>query len=87
MFCFNIHYDIYEYNGINFSKINNNNCSKITLEEYLPYYLTKNGKERAAAKLFYRLKVDDKIYKVELRWKGNVFNSSPQFQIHETSEH
>jgi hypothetical protein len=83
LFCVNIPYDIYEFNGINFSKLNNNNTiSNIIFEEHLPYYLTKNGTERCAAKLFYRLIINNQIFRIEIRWKGNVYNSSPQFQIH-----
>jgi len=57
--------------------------SVVTLEEHEPYYHTTKGKRRNAAKLFYRLSIQDKHYRVEIRWKGNIFASSPQFQIHE----
>ena len=86
LFCNNIPYDIYEFNGINFNKLNNNNnnnsSDNIIFEEHLPYYFTKNGIERCAAKLFYRLIINNQIFRVEVRWKGNVHNASPQFQIH-----
>jgi len=83
LYCINVNYDIYEYNGINLVKLNNINISNITFEEYEYYYYDKNGNLREAAKLFYRLVVNKKIYKVEIRWKGNIINASPQFQIHE----
>ena len=57
--------------------------SKSSFEEYLPYYLNKNGQQKRAAKLFYQLVVDKKKYRVEVRWKGNVHGGSPQFQIHD----
>jgi hypothetical protein len=87
LYCSNItSYDIYEYDGDSFEKMNHSNdCftnSNISFEEYKPYYFDKKGKERHAAKMFCRLIVDDKIYRVEIRWKGNIYNSSPQFQIH-----
>ena len=48
----------------------------------MPYYYKKSGEKRDATKLFYRLTCRDKIYRVEVRWKGNLY-VSPQFQIHE----
>ena len=86
LYCSNINYDIYEYDGDSFEKMNHShdcfNKSNISFEEYKPYYFDKKGKERNAAKMFCRLIVDEKIYRVEIRWKGNIYNSSPQFQIH-----
>jgi len=86
LYCSNINYDIYEYDGNSFEKMNHSHdCfvnSNISFEEYKPYYFDKKGKERRAAKMFCRLIVDDKTYRVEIRWKGNIYNSSPQFQIH-----
>jgi len=86
LYCSNINYDIYEYDGNSFEKMNHSNdCfvnSNISFEEYKPYYFDKKGKERNAAKMFCRFSVDEKIYRVEIRWKGNIYNSSPQFQIH-----
>ena len=85
LFCSKIPYDIYEFDGTSFIKLNKNtdDLSTITFEEHLPYYLDKKGEERKAAKLFYRLVIEEKIYRVEIRWKGNVHNASPQFLIHQ----
>lgn len=83
LYCSNVKYDIYEFDGTCFSKLNNDaEMSAATFEEYLPYYLDKKGNERETAKLFYRLTVGEKKYRVEVRWKGNIYNASPQFQIH-----
>ena len=83
LFCSNVPYDVYEFDGTSFNKLNNIiDISTVTFEEHLPYYLKKTNKERNAAKLFYRLVVGDKIFRVEVRWKGNIHTSSPQFQIH-----
>jgi len=79
-------YFIYEFDGEKFIHLNGTIIDKttVTFEEYEPYYLTKNGKKRAAAKLFYRLVVNDtKRYRVEIRWKGDIYNSSPQLLTHE----
>jgi hypothetical protein len=86
LYCSNSNYDVFEYDGDSFEKMNHSyDCfinSNISFEEYKPYYFDKKGKERNAAKMFCRLSIDDKTYRVEIRWKGNIYNSSPQFQIH-----
>lgn len=82
LYCYNTPYDVYEFNGnilYKFEKIN----SKIYFDIHIPYFYDKKGNERKTAKLFYKLIVGEKNYRVEVRWKGNIHNSSPQFQIHE----
>lgn len=83
--CCNIHYNIYEFNGVSLVKLNSEyNLSNITFEEHIPYYYNSHMVIRKCAKLFYKLSIHEKkIYKVEIRWKGNIYNASPQFQIHE----
>jgi len=82
LFCSNVSYDIYEFNGVSFTKLNKNiDLDNVNFEEYLPYYFTKSGEERQTAKLFYKLTIDEKIFRVEVIWKGNVYNASPQFLI------
>jgi hypothetical protein len=47
--------------------------------DYQSYsYKDKNGNQRKCAKMFYKLMVNNDIYRVEIRWKGN-FSASPQF--------
>jgi hypothetical protein len=76
---------MFEFDGTGLHSLNGQKESEqIRLVEYEPYYhygdkLT--GKPRQAAKLFYRLSVGKKNYKVEIRFKGS-FNASPQFHIH-----
>jgi hypothetical protein len=82
----NVKYPLYEFNGKTIHMLNDDLedvLSKSSLEEYLPYYFNKKGQQRSAAKMFYQLVVDNKKYKVEIRWKGNVHTCSPQFQIHD----
>jgi len=87
LYCSNIKYDIYEFDGSSFAKLNKViDMSTVVFEEYLPYYLKKSGVERKAAKLFYRLTVGEKIYRVEVRWKGDIYNAAPQFQIHNETD-
>lgn len=83
MFSSSVDYDIYEFNGKELIKLSINKESIITFEEHIPYYYNKKGIERETAKLFYKLVCNNKTYRVEIRWKGNINNSSPQFQIHE----
>ena len=77
-------YNIYEFDG---TSITNNtkhviDLNKVSFEEYTPYYMTSDCEFRNAAKLFYRLCVDEKKYRVEIRWKGNIHDASPQIMIH-----
>ena len=84
LYCSNVKYDIYEFDGLQLNKlIKPNDNSDITFGEHIPYYYKISGKKRNAIKLFYRLTCRDKIYRVEVRWKGNTHTASPQFQIHE----
>jgi len=83
LYCSDVKYDVREFDGFDFVKLNQVfDQSDITFEEHLPYYFMKSGKERKTAKLFYRLVVKEKIYRVEIRWKGEIYGASPQFQIH-----
>lgn len=89
--CYTVPYTLYEFDGSTFNCLNTTNnttaesssSSTVTFEECAEYYNMKNGKERSAAKLFYQLCVSDKKYRVEIRWKGNIHATSPQFQIHD----
>ena len=73
-----------EFDGVKISKLNKvSDISQVIFDVYSPYYYDSNGEKRKAAKLFYRLQIYNKIYRVEIRWKGNIYNASPQFQIHE----
>ena len=74
-------YKLYEYDGIRVHSLDNT-TTEVTLSEHAPYYLDARGCRRNAAKLFYQLVVNEKIYRVEIRWKGNIWGASPQFQIH-----
>lgn len=86
----NIPYNIYEFDGASITSITSitNNTkhvidlNKVSFEEYKPYYMTSSGEFRNAAKLFYRLCVDEKKYRVEIRWKSNIHCASPQIMIH-----
>lgn len=90
LFALNLKYDLYEYNGVTIQLLNynglNSTTDNILFEEYEPYYYTTNGNKRQTAKLFYRLCILDKIYRVEIRFKGDIHNASPQFQLHEEHE-
>ena len=79
----NIHYPVYEFDGNTLVRLNVEKTENVNIvfREYEEYYTTKNGKQRNCAKLFYQLIVNNKKYRVEIRWKGDCF-VSPQFEIH-----
>jgi hypothetical protein len=77
-----LRYPLFEFDSKKMTKLTNE-PAEIVFEEYRPYYYTKKGVRRNAAKLFYRLLINNKEYRVEIRWKGDIFKSSPQFHIHE----
>jgi len=81
MYPTNLPYKLYEFNGTELNVLQID-MSKITSEEHLPFYLDSHGNTRNAAKLFYILIVGNERYRVEVRWKGNIHNTSPQFLTH-----
>jgi hypothetical protein len=84
LYCDGVPYLIYEFNGEKIYQLNSNTSNEnITFEEHIPYYFDVKGNQRNAAKLFYRLCIGEKNYRVEIRWKGKIHGCSPQFQIHE----
>jgi hypothetical protein len=76
-------YDVYEFDGKGMIHLNKNrNFKNIKFELYEPYKYKNNGDLRNAAKMFYRLTFEDKKYRVEVRFKNDIYTSSPQFCIH-----
>jgi hypothetical protein len=82
LYCLDVKYEIYEFDGKTFEQLNDIKIINSSFLEHDLYYLKNNGSERETAKLFYRLIINEKKYRVEIRWKGNIYNSSPQFLIH-----
>lgn len=74
-------YVLYEFDGKKLKELKIND-SEIVFHEHDEYYYTKKKVLRNAAKLFYQLKVNNQTYRVEIRWKGNIHDASPQFQLH-----
>jgi hypothetical protein len=83
LFCRNLPYNMFEYDGDRIIQLNIDDESLATarLEHHIPYYYDKKGELRQCAKMFFRLIVGEKVFRAELRWKGNVHAASPQFQI------
>lgn len=83
LFCRNIPYDMFEYDGDRIIQLNidDESLSTARLEHHIPYYYDKKSELRQCAKMFFRLTVGGKHYRAELRWKGNIHAASPQFQI------
>ena len=84
LFPRNLGYELYEFDGSDFDRLDYDKELTITFKEYERYGKTKSGQERTAAKLFYQLKVEGKKYRVEIRFKGDIWSSSSQFQAHYT---
>ena len=82
LYASSLRYPLFEFDSKQLKRVSSEHAD-ITFEEHEPYYYSKKGVRRNAAKLFYRLLINEKEYRVEIRWKGNIFTASPQFQIHE----
>lgn len=74
-------YRLYEFDGDKLIDLKIA-CDNICFEEHIPFYKTNKNEFRKAAKLFYKLSVNNTDFRVEIRWKGNIHNASPQYQIH-----
>lgn len=84
LFPRNLGYELYEFDGSDFDRLDYNDELTTTFKEHERYRKTKKGEDRTAAKLFYQLKVNGKKYRVEIRFKGDIWSSSSQFQAHYT---
>jgi|TARA_B110000114_G_scaffold64841_1_gene68956 hypothetical protein len=80
LFPVNLPYDLYEFDGITFERLNIL-IQNVEFNEEPSYYYSK-GIRRNAAKLFYKLVIEHKVFRVEIRFKGNAWTGSPQFQTH-----
>ena len=89
----NVKYPIYEFNGEKLNHLNKNVDYKLELFDYKneickKFYYKKNNELRRAAKIFYYLtisndKKEEKKYRIEVRFKGELFTAAPQFHFHE----
>lgn len=76
-------YNVYEFDGKEMIHLNKNrNFKNIRFELHEPYKYKKNNNLRNDAKIYYQLTYDDKKYKVEVRFKTDIYTSSAQFCIH-----
>lgn len=82
MYSSDLAYPLYEFDGNTFEKLFTTENDNVEFVEYKDYYFDKNGERRTAAKMFYRLVAKNKVYRVEIRFKGNAWSGSPQFQLH-----
>ena len=75
----NTPYNVFEFDGHSFIDIKSINLEGAVFRPSETFSKKKNGNPRWAAKLWYEIVKDEKIlYKVEIRWKGNMFTASPQ---------
>jgi len=77
-------YPLYEFDGTLLVRLSAVDLAEVTFEEHMPFYMCdKDGvTPRKCAKMFYRLTTPRGSYRVEVRWKGDCYGASPQFQIH-----
>lgn len=83
LYATSLKYPLFEFDSKKLTRVSSESAN-IVFEEHEPYYYSEKGVRRNAAKLYYRLLINDKEYCVEVRWKGNIFTASPQFHIHES---
>jgi len=75
----NTPYNVFEFDGDSFIDIKSINLEDAVFRPSETFSKKLNGSPRRAAKLWYEIVKDEKIlYKVEIRWKGNMFTASPQ---------
>jgi hypothetical protein len=86
--CANSKLQSYEFDGTNLIDFGScQNPNVIEFHEHDPYYFNDNGIRKETAKLFYKLKIGEKCYRMEIRFKGNykkntdgiLYTFSPQF--------
>jgi hypothetical protein len=82
LFPTDLPYKLYEFDGSTFEKLDVSSNDKVEFGEHERYYHDDKGKRRKAAKMFYKLVVNGKKYRVEIRFKGNAWSGAPQFQTH-----
>ena len=76
-------YPLYEFDGTALVRLSAVDLAEVTFEEHMPFYMCDDGlTPRKCAKMFYRLVTPRGSYRVEVRWKGDIYGASPQFQIH-----
>jgi len=82
LFPTNLPYKLYEFDGSTIEKLDVESGDKTEFYEHSQYYYDEKNRRRKAAKMFYKLVVNDKKYRIEIRFKGDAWSSSAQFQIH-----
>lgn len=90
LFSSKVHYPMYEFDGTkvrDYTQYTNQSIldsdSDITFSEEPLYYLTKKGKPRKTAKMFYKLSFKNENYRVEFRFKNRTkYTTNPQFFCH-----
>jgi len=82
LFPTDLPYKLYEFDGSTIEKLDVSSGDKTEFYEHEKYYHDDKGNRRKAAKMFYKLVVNGKKYRVEIRFKGNAWSGAPQFQTH-----
>lgn len=75
-------YPLYEFDGTLLVRLAPVELAEVVFEEHLPFYMCDDGlTPRKCAKMFYRLTTPRGSYRVEVRWKGDVYGASPSFRF------
>jgi hypothetical protein len=82
LFPTDLPYKLYEFDGSTIEKLDVSSGDKTEFYEHEKYYHDDKGNRRKAAKMFYKLVVNGKKYRIEIRFKGNAWSGAPQFQTH-----
>ena len=83
LYAVGVPYPLYEFDGSELVRLNAVDLTDVVFEEHIPFYMCDDGvTPRKCAKMFYRLVTPRGSYRVEVRWKGDCYGASPQFQIH-----
>ena len=84
LFPLDLNYKVYTFNGVSLKVLNRTQCaSESSLTESNKYYFKKDGNKGKQAKMFYHLRAYGNTFRVEIRFKGNILESSAQFLVYE----
>jgi len=75
-------YKLYEFDGSTLEKLDVSSGDKTEFYEHSQYYYDDKNRRRKAVKMFYKLVVNDKKYRIEIRFKRKTWCGAPQFQTH-----
>lgn len=96
MFPVDLKYNLYQFDGYEYMQLNVSTTIG-EFKDHVRFYFDKptqaqkkkgitEGKRKVAAKMFYKMVVNGKHYRMEIRFKNPIISSAPQFQVHKDHE-